>query len=57
MKHKNRRRRGTVRIMKGPDPVCMNAEWPIGKNKFETGQCKGNKWLVPINRTLRLDLP
>jgi hypothetical protein len=37
--------------MTGPRPIGV---WFMGKSEFEDGECKGNKWLVPINRELDL---
>jgi len=36
-------------LMTGPRPIGV---WFMGKSEFENGECKGNKWLVPINREL-----
>lgn len=51
MKHRNRRRRSAAKIETGPRDIGV---WYMGKKEFYEGECKGNKWSVPINRVLDL---
>lgn len=38
-------------LMTAPNHIGV---WFMGKKEFAEGRCKGNKWLVPINRVLDL---
>lgn len=48
-----RRPRATKLMTKAaPSPT-----WYMGVKEFHEGDCRGNKWLVPINRVLDLNRP
>ena len=51
----NRKRRWSAKVFDGnPDKLWKRTEeaakWYMGVDEFYSGDCKGNRWLIPINR-------
>jgi hypothetical protein len=44
----------SAKLMTSPNNIGV---WIMGKEEFEKGDCKGNKWSVPVNRVLNLSHP